>query len=112
MEWNSVLRRAPRQVSCALRDEAAILNLATGTYFGLDPVAAFIWNKLDAPRTLRELRDALLAEYEVAPERCEEDLRRFMAELCTAGLAEVIAAGGARGANDDAPSTVAPTPGA
>ena len=90
MLLETVLRRAPKQVSCALRDESAVLNLATGTYFGLDPVASFIWARLDAPHSLQELRDALMAEYDVSARQCELDLARFAKELCDAGLAEVV----------------------
>jgi hypothetical protein len=92
MQWETVLRRAPRQVSCALHEESAVLNLATGMYFGLDPVATFLWTLLDSPRALRDLRDSLLEEYDVSVERCELDLRRFAEELCAAGLAEVVPA--------------------
>jgi hypothetical protein len=48
------------QVSCKLDREAAILNLRNGAYNGLDPVGARIWNLLQQPRTLDELRDILI----------------------------------------------------
>ncbi len=87
---DAVVRRAAGQVSCPLRDEVAILNLTNDTYYGLDPIGSRIWDLIAAPRPVSEVRDALLAEYEVSPERCEQDLRRFIAELHGAGLIEVI----------------------
>ena len=77
------------QVSCPLRDEAAILNTVTGSYYGLQSIGARIWDLIASPRTIGELREAILAEYEVAPGECEEDLRRFIGELAGAGLVEV-----------------------
>ena len=70
-----------QQISCDLADEVAILNLESGVYDGLDAVGALIWNLIQQPRTMGALRDALLDEYDVDPERCEGDLRAFLAVL-------------------------------
>ena len=37
------------QASAALGDEAAILNLKDGVYYGLDPVGARIWKLVQTP---------------------------------------------------------------
>ncbi len=85
----SVVAAARDQVSCDLAGEAAILNLKNGVYYGLDPVGARIWNLLQESRRVREIRDALLAEYEVSPERCERDLLALLEKLLGEGLIEV-----------------------
>ena len=77
------------QVSCDLGGEAAILNLASGVYYGLDSVGARVWNLIKAPRTLRELRDTLLAEYDVDAARLDGDLRDLLARLADEGLITV-----------------------
>jgi hypothetical protein len=43
------------------------------------------------PRRVAEIRDALLEEYAVGPERCEQDLRELLEQLSTAGLIEIRA---------------------
>lgn len=86
MRPDSLILRSERQVSCPLRDEAAVLNLATGMYYGLDSVGARIWDLIERPRHLSELNDALLSEYDVPPASCEADLERFVLELAGAGL--------------------------
>ena len=77
------------QVSCDLAGEAAILNLKNGVYYGLDPVGARIWNLLQEPRTVNEIGEALLKEYDVEPERCERDLLALLQKLAAEGLIEV-----------------------
>ena len=77
------------QVSCDLADEAAILDLNSGVYFGLNAVGARIWKLVQAPRTVNEVLQALLEEYDVEPERCERDLVALLQELVTYGLIEV-----------------------
>src|SRR3989441_12784257 len=77
-------------VSCDLAGEAAILNLQNGVYYGLDPVGARIWNLIqESSKTVTEIRDTLLEEYEVEPERCEGDLLALLQKLADAELIEV-----------------------
>jgi hypothetical protein len=77
------------QVSCDIEGEAIILNLDSGVYYGLNPVGARIWDLIQVPRTVREVRDAVLNEYEVEPMRFEHELMALLRELETEGLIEV-----------------------
>lgn len=77
------------QVSCDLAGEVAILHVKKGVYYGLDPVGARIWELIQEPRTLGEVRDAILDEYEVEPERCERDLLALLGRLAEEGLVEI-----------------------
>ena len=86
---SSTVVATPEQVSCDLEGEVAILNLSSGVYYGLDPVGARIWTLLREPTTVRAVRDALAAEYDVDPDRCERDLVALLEDLVTAGLVEV-----------------------
>ena len=52
------------------------------------PVAAFLWRTLKRPKTFDQLRDCLLAEYDVSPEQCSEDLRRLLHDLRSNGLVD------------------------
>lgn len=72
-----------------LEGEAVLLNLNTGVYFGLDPVGTQIWHLIQADRSLREIRDALLDEYEVTKSQCEDDLLGFVGLLQEKELIEV-----------------------
>lgn len=89
---HSVVVAAPEQVSCPLGEASAILNLKNTVYYGLDPVGARIWNLLQRPRTVGEVRDALLAEYEVDAERCERDLLGLLEKMRAEGLIQVRSA--------------------
>lgn len=80
---------AKDQASSDLGGEVAILNLKAGVYYGLDAVGARIWSLIQEPRTVNEIRNILLEEYEVEPERCERDLLVLLQRLATEGLIEV-----------------------
>jgi hypothetical protein len=66
-----------------------ILELQEGMYYGLDDVGSFIWRQLSEPRTVHDLRDAILASYDVDAERCEHDLQAILQEMATSGLVQI-----------------------
>lgn len=80
---------SPEQVSCPLGDESAILNLKNTVYYGLNSVGARIWELLQQPKSVAEIRDVLLEEFEVGAERCERDLLDLLRKLLAEGLIEV-----------------------
>jgi hypothetical protein len=73
-------------VSRDLGGEAAILNLESGIYFGLDRVGTRIWRLLQDYGSLRRVFEVVQQEYDVAPERLEGDLLRLVEELRAKGL--------------------------
>lgn len=76
-------------VSADLEREAVILNLKDGVYYGLDPMGARIWNLIQQPRSVTEIIETLLEEYEVAPQRLSNDLLGLLKEMAARGLIEV-----------------------
>ena len=89
MAFSSRVVAARDQVSCDVGGEAAILQLASGVYYSLDAVGARIWALLQSPRSVREIRDTLVAEYDVPAERCERDLLGLLEALAAAQLIDV-----------------------
>ncbi len=77
------------QVSCDLDGEAAILNLKNGVYYSLDSVGARIWQLIQQPRTVDQIRTMVLEEYDVEPQLCERDLQELLQKLASEGLIEV-----------------------
>lgn len=67
-------------------DETVILDLESGTYFGLDPVGARIWELIAEGHTLDSICATMLEEYEVDEERLQEDVRALVQDLGGRGL--------------------------
>ena len=72
-----------------LEGEMVLLNLATGVYFGLDPVGTRIWTLIDARRSSDEIVETLTAEYEVDADTLGADLARFLLALRDNELVDV-----------------------
>lgn len=89
MEAGTRVVAARDQVSVEVDGEAVILSLADGVYYGLDPVGARVWGMLEQPRTVAELRDAVVAEWEVDAPTAERDLLHLLDDLAARGLVEV-----------------------
>ena len=77
------------QISCEVNDETVILQFDSGEYFGLNDVGTLVWKMMKQPRSVRELRDAILSEYEVERAQCQHDLIGLLRELRASGLIEV-----------------------
>jgi hypothetical protein len=79
----------PEVMARTVGDETVILDLASGTYFGLDPVGARMWDLMGEGMTLAEVCDRMLDEYEVSRDQLEGDTLRLGEELQRQGLIQV-----------------------
>ena len=86
---NSVVVASKNQVSSDLANEAVILSLASGVYYGLDNVGVRVWELLKEPRSAGDIVTTIVAEYDVERERCERDVLSLLGELEEKGLIEV-----------------------
>lgn len=84
------LRVRPDVMSRQLEDETVLLDLASGTYFGLNDAGAEIWSLLRAEATVAEMRARLLETFEVAPETVTRDLEALLTTLQQRGLIEPV----------------------
>jgi hypothetical protein len=92
---DSIVVASPEQVSCELGDESVILSLKNSVYYGVDPVGASVWKLLKQQRSVGELRDAMIEEYDVEAGRCETDLLTLLEKMRDEGLIQVIGVEGA-----------------
>ncbi len=91
LSLNSVVVVGKAPVFSNVGDEIVILNPQNGQYYGLNPLGARIWTLIQEPTLVSQVRDTLLAEYEVAVEECERDLLEILENLAAQGLIEVRA---------------------
>lgn len=75
-----------------LDDDAVLLDLRTSTYFTVNGTGADLVDALaTGERTEADLRQVLLADYDVTPERAAADVSALVAELHEQGLLEPLA---------------------
>lgn len=76
----------PEVLSRVLAGEAVLLDLQSGTYFGLNDVATRVWELLREPRSPAELAEQLTHEFEVTLEMARGDVDQLVGELIRRGL--------------------------
>ena len=82
------LRIPDQVVTRQVGDETVILNLESGTYFGLDPVGSRFLELLSAEGSLAGGVARMLEEYEVTETELQTDLLRLVEEMIDNGLLE------------------------
>jgi hypothetical protein len=90
LNLDSTLVASSQQVSCEVANEAVLLSMHDGEYYGLNEVAASIWRLIQHPRSVLEVRDALLEEYsDISPDECHRALLDFVHELIALKMVEL-----------------------
>jgi hypothetical protein len=78
---NSILVASKEQMSCDFNGESVVLNLKNNSYYGLNEVGTFVWDMIKEPKTIYQIKDAILEKYEVDPNECEHDLLELVNDL-------------------------------
>jgi hypothetical protein len=89
LSGSTIVKMSKDYVYCSVEDEMVLLGLEDGIYYGLNPVGTFIWEQLKEPKTIGEIRDAILTEYDVEKGECEQDLMDLLRELALKGIIDV-----------------------
>ncbi|MGX9142362.1 PqqD family protein [Mesorhizobium sp. 128a] len=76
-------------VACEFGNGLALLDMRSNIYYSLNSVGAFIWELIQEPKPIAEIRSAVLERYNVEPERCKADVDGLLKGLADAGLARL-----------------------
>jgi hypothetical protein len=72
---------SPQAHSSEFGDETLILNGNHNIYNGLVGIGPFIWKELKQPKSIEQLKQAIMDEFDVAPDQCQRDLNSFIHSL-------------------------------
>ncbi|MGB0525807.1 MAG: lasso peptide biosynthesis PqqD family chaperone [Flammeovirgaceae bacterium] len=81
IEHQTILHRSPDVLHSALDNETIMMDIQTGEYHNLNNMGNTIWELLEEPLSFSDLCKALLEEYEVSEEVCQQETRHFLKEL-------------------------------
>lgn len=82
------MKPSPSVVAAALDDEMVMLNVETGTYFGLDEVGALIWGLVADDHNEASIIEHITTSYDVDELQARTDLHAFLGQLNAKGLLE------------------------
>jgi len=85
------VRISPRVYARAFGEEMVLLDFGLGEYFGLDPIGAEVWKRLEAGDVLLQIADALVERYEVSRDAALRDVLVLVGEMHEHGLVDADA---------------------
>jgi hypothetical protein len=86
----SCVRRNASLLFADAGDELVMMNVDAGLYYSLDAIGRRIWELIETPARISEVCDRLLAQYDVTPEACRQQVTEFFDELAAQGIVEVV----------------------
>jgi Coenzyme PQQ synthesis protein D (PqqD) len=81
VNMNSAFVVAPEVRARVVGDETVMIDLVSGTYFGLDSIGARIWQLIEQGKSLSQVCDALVEEYNVSRDVMEQDILALARDL-------------------------------
>lgn len=77
---------SPSVYARAFGEEVVLLEFGNGEYFGLDPIGAAVWRRLEAGDELGAVANHIAALYEVGREEALRDIVALVAQLRSSDL--------------------------
>ena len=89
MNLNSCPTPHPQVAAQIIDDEAVIVLADVCEVNVLDPVGTRIWELIDGERTIRQIIDHIVEEYQVTLEEVERDVQEFLETLVKDKIVEL-----------------------
>jgi hypothetical protein len=87
LSLQSLIGRGAEHVETRMGDQTLMMSIEQGKYYAVDATASRIWDLIEHPRSLQDVVDTLVAEYDVGADECERQVKTFVGELINNGLA-------------------------
>ena len=98
-------------VFTVIDDTVVMMDVVKGCYYELDSVGTRIWALVESGPLVAEMCEALVAEYEVVPDVCRDEVRTFLDRLDHLEVIRILPQDDATESGKDesrpAPSTIA-----
>ena len=86
---DSIVVAAEGLATADLGGEAVIFDAESGVYYGLNEVGASVLELVEQPRSVRDVIEALLQEYEVTADRLRRDVLALLEKMEEQGVIRV-----------------------
>ncbi|MCK9372309.1 MAG: PqqD family peptide modification chaperone [Sulfuricurvum sp.] len=78
---NQKLQRNSEIIEADIDNEKVMMSIENGSYYGMNPVASYVWTLLETPHSLKELVEQTTQEFEVSLQECQQDIEPFLQQL-------------------------------
>lgn len=81
MNLDTRLEASSSVVTREIGGEMVLMDLESGSYFGLNSVGGQVWQALEEGNTIKQLCDQIEEEFDVPREQLEQDILSLVEEL-------------------------------
>lgn len=86
----TIICRSETLLSNNLGEDIVMMDIEEGAYYGLEEVAARIWEMAENPVSVGSLCENLMNEYKVSKEECRSDVGEFLEDLLDRKILKVV----------------------
>ena len=88
--WKKTYKKNPNFVARMIDDEMILVPIKRAAadlerFYCLNELGRFIWDLIDEKRSLNQIKDNILENFEVGKEKAEADLNKFITEIVEIG---------------------------
>ena len=76
-----IYARCPDVIEREVDGEAVLLDLKTGIYYSLNEVGSEVWKLIDGKRSVREVAQWVVENYEIDRLTAEKDVKELLEDL-------------------------------
>lgn len=84
------VRPSARVYAREFGDEMVLLDFGLGEYFGLDPIGAEVWRRLEAGDALNDIASRIVERYDVERDVALRDILELVGEMRARALVETF----------------------
>lgn len=81
LQDDTIICRNEALLSNNLGDDVVMMDIEEGAYYGLEGVAARIWQLTENPVSVGSVCEVLIGEYDVSKEQCRQEVDKFLNDL-------------------------------
>lgn len=90
IKMDSKIVRETHLVFNEMDGETIMMSIENGEYYGMNSMGSRIWKLLETPRSVTEICDTLLPDYDVTPDQCAKDLIPFLNKMAKKGVIKIL----------------------
>lgn len=68
-------------IDSEIQHELVMVNVDLGKYFSMNEIAAVIWKSLKTPKSINELCEICIDQYDVDEAQCSKEIEDFVVSL-------------------------------
>jgi hypothetical protein len=88
---DSEVVRVPEIIFQDLDGDTVMMNLERGEYYSISQIGSRIWQLIEIQQKVSAVCNALMNEYNVTPEQCEQDVLVFLNQMAEKGIVRIAA---------------------